>query len=216
MAGIFDDIKNKISDFFDEVKHVADGFGQLGDRLGDIGAGFRESGQGIKHEFVNLGHSVDLGRQDIGRLLQIVGELVYNSLRCGYHKLHGLRCCFIFYIMAFLGRVFYLIVPLTVYILRTCSGIDLRERVRLMHKSLETTDGMVHDVTGFHFIHFPDSVRQKCFTCPGNFTLTGSINAMKQQSEDINYDFKHTIPDLLNEPAKDFRNAATSFRSAFT
>jgi hypothetical protein len=211
-----------MSDFVNALKEVgaffnrvSTGIDEIPKRMKHFKYGFENAFAGIKHEFVNLGHSFKLGGDDIGRLLQMVIELIYNSIRCGYYGMSNLRCCFVFYIASFLGKLLYLIVPLTVYILRTFTGIDLRERVKSMHKSLETTDEMLYDVIGFHFIRFPDSVRKKCFTCPGNFTLSGSIGGIKQQSEDINYDFNHTIPEWLNEPARDFRQAKNEFKQVF-
>jgi len=35
-------------------------------------------------------------------------------------------------------------------------------------------DGLLHDFTGFHFAHFPDSIINGCYSCPAEFSVMGT------------------------------------------
>lgn len=216
MASIFNEFIDKLSDFFNNLKRVGEGIAQIGDRFTHIKHGFDNSFKGIGLEFVNLGKSFKLGGEDIGRLLQLIGQMVYDFLRCAYQLRKNMRCCFIFYIADFIGKLIYMVIPLTVFVLRTFSGIDLRERVKQMHKSIDQSDEMMHHYIGFHLAKYPDSVIRTCYTCPNNFSLRKSIQTIKQQANDIDTDFNHTIPEWLNEPRRVFNDAGKEFKSAFT
>ena len=215
MADIFNEVKDKLNAFFRDLDKIGTSVQRLPNRLYKIKRGFDHSGEGIKLQFINLGKSFALGGQDIGRLFQLLGETVYKFFACFYYIMGNMRCCFIFYLADFLGKLLYFIVPITVFTLRKFTGIDLRERIRQMHRSIDETDEMIYQYVGHHIAKFPDTVIKKCYSCPNHFSLNQSINAIKQQSNDIDVDFNRTIPDMMNEPKHRFGQAERSFYDAF-
>jgi hypothetical protein len=216
MAAIFNDFINKINKFFNDFKKVGDGVAQVSRRFKHIKYGFDNSFQGIKDEFHYLGKSFELGGEDIGRLLQLVGQMVYDFLRCAYQLRKNMRCCFLFYIVDFIGKLLYMGIKLIIFILRLTTTIDLRPRLKQMNESIRQTDDMLHSMIGFYLARYPDSVIRVCYTCPNNFSLKRSIQTIKQQANDIDDDFNHTIPEWLNKPRATFDDAGKEFRSAFT
>ena len=186
---------NKIVNF---VKDVDEAFKSIPKRTKAFAQAFDDVGEGIKLEFVNLGKSINLGFTDIFDLVETVGK-------CGIKTIQNLRICIIWYILDLLGSTLYnIIVVLPVFMIRMITGFDIQPFVNIVHGFIECLDLLFFNFTCYHLIHFPDWVIRDCYTCK-----------FSDKVDKLNLDWGKTIPDLMNQPTKKFKDAEKNFRTVF-
>ena len=183
-------------DFFEKLK---DAFESIPRRVNNFGNAFKGFGKGIELEFVNIGKSLDLGFSDIFNVIGTIGG-------CGIKSLTNLRSCMIWYIMDCIGTTIYAtFVELPIFILKMITGYNIQPYVDKVHCLIEMIDEIVFSYTCYHIIHYPDWVIEKCYTCK-----------FQDKVDKVNRDWNKTIPDLMNEPNKIFKQSEDDFKSVFT
>jgi hypothetical protein len=183
-------------DFFNKLK---DAFKSFPGRIKAFGDAFKFFGEGIRLEFINLGKSLKTGFEDI---FDVVGTLG----KCSIKTLTNFRYCIMWYICDWIGHTLYaIIIELPVFMIKYIFNIDLQEQVNNCHCLLEECDKMIFQCTGFHIIHYPGWVIEKCYSCD-----------YQKKINKINLDFTKTIPAWLNEPTQKFIKAKDSFKKTFT
>jgi hypothetical protein len=201
----FNDMKDAITKPFNDIKEFMDKIGRFFEsiprRINDFIGAFREVGDGINLEFVNLGKSLDLGLLDV---FNVVGR----AATCGIDMIKNFRNCILYYLLDWIGKMMYgVFVEFPVFIIKMVSGgkVDLKpivvDKIVNIFKKL---DKMLHKSTGVHFMHFPDSVLNMCYYC-----------SFDKEVAQLTHDWTDTIPNLLNEPAQKFTNAKHKFESVF-
>jgi hypothetical protein len=120
----------------------------------------------------------------IGRSLKMIGTGAYRELvavgsvppvlvaetgklvKCGVKFAVNITDCWLFYLLDFfIGTVYAIFVRLPLYILYFVLGVDLWPPIRSVYKVADEFDKMLHDMSGMHLIHYPDSITSKCYSC---------------------------------------------------
>jgi hypothetical protein len=161
---------------------------------------FKKVDQGIKLEFVNIGLSLKKGFEDVFDLVGTVGN-------CGINTIKNIRTCMIWYIIDLIGSTLYnIIIVLPIFIVRNVIGFDLQPFVDMIHTYIEKLDSYLQYFTCSKdkFFHFPKWVIKLCYTCE----FDSQIKAIKN-------DWTQTIPNLMEEPNKLFREAGDDFRAVW-
>jgi hypothetical protein len=139
-----------ISDAFNVIKNVFDGVGKV----------FK----GIGEEFDAVGESVEIGVTDIFTLIEFVFIFLGSYIGCGVYFLMNIRNCFFYYLLEILGQILYIPVRICVWIFSLFS-FNLQKYLDIFWSKMEILDRIVYKYGGFHIIHYPRSVRQKCYVC---------------------------------------------------
>lgn len=193
----FMDPINKIVNFVNDVKRA---FDNIPVRVAHFSNAFRKIDEGIKLEFINLGLSLKKGFDDIFDLVGTVGN-------CGIKTITNIRTCMIWYIIDLIGTTLYnIIVVLPIFITRSVIGFNLQPFVDMIHGYIEQLDSLLQYVTCSkeRLFHFPKWVIELCYTCE----FDTQIRAIKT-------DWTETIPRLMNEPTKIFKEAGIEFESVW-
>lgn len=195
-----DDIKNgllaplkPLIEFFQKIDRF---FKSIPCRIKHFNSGFKEFGIGLKMQFDNLGKGLKLGFSDIFSLIGTLGT-------CGIHFIKNLGNCIFYYILEMIGHIIYTIFfVFPMYVIKSITGADMMSYVEQLWKLFYYFDRLLYSMTKMHFMHYPDSIVQQCYTC----------NFMDKVVK-INEDWNHTIPKLLNEPICHFKRSGKHFQS---
>lgn len=207
ILGDLKDLGKKISDFFK-------GLSQLKDRMEKVINSGKLASIGVGHGVEAVGKSFWMTTTDIGDLIWLIGRFTYQWLMCLVALTKELRTCFIFYLADLIGQTLYLVVPISVFLIKHVSGINLEEEVLYMNMLVEKADQEVYDLLGFHFAHFPDSVIQTCYTCPNGFKVRDSLDQIVDRAYKTDYDFNVAIPEMYNLPKRELKQAQSDFNAA--
>lgn len=182
-------------DFFNDL---IEAFKSIPKRVAAFGDAFKDVGDGIKLEFVNLGKGIDLGFNDFFNVVGILGQ-------CGIKSLKNFRSCIMWYILDWIGTTLYAVfVELPVFVIKKFSGIDLQPYVDMIICFIKEIDAVCFEYTCYHFIHFPDWVIEDCYSCK-----------FEESVAKLSLDWNETIPNLLNEPKRKFKSAERNFKKTF-
>jgi hypothetical protein len=169
-------------------------FKTLPRRAKNFSDAFKNVGQGIKLQFVNLGKSLELGFDDTFDVIGTLGT-------CGITYLTNFRTCIMWYILDCIATtLFAVFVELPVFIILKTTGLNLRPYVDVIICFFDTIDAFVFKYTCYHIFHFPDWVIKDCYSCK-----------FEEKVQKLNKDWKETIPALLNEPVQKFLQAKHNF-----
>ena len=211
VLGIF----NKIEDTFNEISKV---LLSIPKRLSNIERGFRLSMEAIGDEVENLGKGLGLGFMKTFDLIGESGTLTINAMECGIDKINYLPQCFPIYvfdmIIYFNKLIFKSIMnAVELYIgFKRNYGIDMNLYMNYFYDTLIYLDKMVHKMTGFHFMRYPDFIMKRCYRCRQNVDTSKII----KKSKEVGRAFNEDLPRMLNEPVAKFKNAQRSFEDAFS
>lgn len=133
----------------------------------------------IDNIFAGIGNIIDGSTSEIRIAFEELGYVFeetqvffeYSSLYLGTY----LAClvkfiinfykCFFYYLVEFIGKIFYLPVLLGIWLINTFIGIDMKPTEQRVWKGLSYFDGIIFAMLGFHIIHFPKHIRKDCYTC---------------------------------------------------
>lgn len=201
------DIGKKIGDFFK-------GLSQLKTRMEKIINSGKMASIGMGHGVEAVGKSAWMTTTDIGDLIWMIGRFTYQWLMCLVALTRELRTCFIFYLVDIIGQMLYLIVPISVFLIKHVSGINLEEEVLYIHLLIEKADQAFYDQLGYHFAHLPDSVNRTCYTCPNGFKVKDGLDEIVDRAYKTDYDFNVAIPEMYNLPKRELKQAQAEFNDA--
>lgn len=122
-----------------------------------IGMTFYYGGKGVGYTFTG-----------IGALIDYTGEYMATNINCGMKFLGNFTSCFWYYALETLGKlIYFLMIKLWFYIAWFASGFNnaIWKAEEDMWAFFEKVDRKVVDNAGFHIIHYPKSVRDKCYNC---------------------------------------------------
>jgi hypothetical protein len=146
-------------------------------------------GRGIWSELGAVGSTAAIFAKDAGTIA-----------KCGAHLVSNLPNCWMFYLLDFTANTLYgIFVDLPVFCIKWVLGVDISPAINIFFDTLEFGDEMVHDATGFHVIHYPESVSKMCYHC--KLPDSGTIGKVKQ---------------LFRRPTKDITDAGHMFVKVFT
>jgi len=97
-------------------------------------------------------------------LMQYVGVFLFTNFFCGIKSLTNLSSCFIYYILDVFAQINYLPISILLFLISFIYS-PIYQLETAFWDWMETVDKKVFGMTGFHFMHYPKSVRDKCYTC---------------------------------------------------
>jgi len=140
-------------------------FKEIGNRFKNFGDGIRDIFLGIGDTFEGVGASLKLGFGDIGTLLEYIFVFIGSYIGCAVYFLTNLKGCIFYYLIEVLGQILYLPVRIFVWLFKTILKVNLQPMLDKLWAFMEKIDQKVYGVAGFHIIHYPRQVRNKCYVC---------------------------------------------------
>jgi hypothetical protein len=190
-------IFSKIADFFNKMERS---FTQMGKGLGNIFTGLLVDGpQG-------LGEGLSKGFTDIGVLLFWAGEYFFSNMKCGVHFIQNLNICFSYYVLDTIRFILYSPVTFIKWLVWEVGGHDLTDFENQIWSYIYDIDMM----TGIHAFKYSKDINNRCYNCKRLKVL-----ALKNKSNQINYDFMKKMPILLNKGSDRMKKGGDEFLAAF-
>jgi len=138
----------------------------------ELGARFRDLGLGVTNVFKGVGEEFEGVIEGTGILIEDILDFVITSyvflgsnMICGIYFLGNIKECIIYYILQMIGTFLYLPVRIFVWFFKTINIVDLQPVLDKIWEIMEKIDIIIYKYCKFHIIHFPKSVREKCFVC---------------------------------------------------
>lgn len=122
---------------------------------------------------------------------QYLGVFAFTNLFCAMQMIQNFTSCFFWYALDIFGKILYL-VPQIFILFFTFLGIPATELETKIWNGLESLDRIVVDASGYHLIHFPKSVRDRCYNCKRL-----STSALINKANDAFGDIKDPIVPLM-------------------
>jgi len=134
--------------------------------------------------------------------VQYLGVFAFTNLFCAMQMIQNFTSCFFWYALDIFGKILYLIPQLIIMFL-VFLGIPADDLETQFWIFMEDIDRMVVDASGFHIIHFPKDIRDKCFNCKRLKT-----SALINKANDAFGDLKDPILPLMTGGIVDMFNGA--------
>jgi hypothetical protein len=137
-------------------------------RIGDIFEGIINGLVTFADGFVEEVEGFPVGAYDIiqnsGVVILYVVEYIAGYIYCFFKLLGNIKYCFIFYLIHTVGIILYLPFNFVVFFV-SLFRIPAYQMEQQFWDKMEDYDQMVLTATGYHLIHFPKNVRDKCYKC---------------------------------------------------
>jgi hypothetical protein len=170
---------------------VIDFFKSIPRRVKNMGDGFNNIFGGIGSEFVALGMSAELGFNDIKTMLIYIFEFLKTYIQCSIYFITNIRACIFYYLIDAFGQILYIFPRLLLWGLYMF-GLDLYPVEKQIWDIMEKIDRFVFKMASFHIIHWPKSVRDKCYNCKRL-----KMSVLTNKAKEVDYDFKVKIPQIM-------------------
>jgi hypothetical protein len=157
---------------------------RVGDKIKEFGDGLRDIFEGVGKEIDGVGAGINLGFKDVGLLIEYCFILLGSYLACGVYFITQLPKCMFYYVLEWIGQVLYLPVRIFVWVMKTFFKIKLQKYLDKFWRFMEKVDLIIYKHAKFHIIHYPRSVRERCYVCK---RLKDQV--ITRQSNTVNYDF---------------------------
>jgi hypothetical protein len=168
-----------------DLGKAASFFKQLGERFKFFGDGIRDIFQGLGVAMEGVGDGLKLGLGDIGLLLEYVFLFLGSNIGCGIYFITNLRGCIFYYLIEVIGQIVYLPFRIFIWILKQLFKLNIQPQVDKIWGLMEKADKLVYEYAGFHIIHYPHEVRQKCYVCKRL-----SQRPVNRQGQNVKYDWQ--------------------------
>ena len=131
------------------------------------GEGLFQIFEGVGQEFIEFPQGAFIGALSGAKLAHSVGVFGISTFFCGLQMMENFTSCIFYYILEIIGKTLYFI-PMLVFMMLDFVGgkgkIGSKIETNLW-SLLEKLDRFTIDRFGFHIIHFPKSIRDKCYNC---------------------------------------------------
>jgi hypothetical protein len=215
------DFFNKIGDFFNKIGRFFKALEQLGPRFQRLGNFFPDLGKALQAEFNNLGTSLKTGFDDIFKVIEEAFKYTVNvlsvSFNCFIKFIQNFQFCSVFYFLDLLYYILYgMFYQFPLFLLKQITGVDMSGIVNdIWNQVVIPLDDLIHDLTkGYHFIHWPDFVFDRCYACDV-MSAAGDTDKLFRAIDNINDDWKYQIPIWLNQPRQMFIEAGEDVTQMF-
>jgi len=184
-----------------------------------VGKVFKNLGLAIKYiiyDALILGLGRDLGLGFWFGILHILyfvqysGEYMLTNLFCGVKFFQNFTKCFFWYVLDILGKLTYLIFFTLPILFLEAICLPAKKVESYIWDRLEELDRCIFDLFGFHIIHFPKSVRDRCYNCK---RLKEDV--FTRQGKQFQHDVDHEINPLMTSWIKKFKKGGDMFVDAF-
>lgn len=130
----------------------------------EIVMGIKDIFLGLAREFQEFPQGAFYLGVHLAIFIQYLGVFVFTNLFCAMQMIQNFTSCFFWYALDIFGKILYL-VPQVFILIFSLFGIPAREMEKNIWDALESVDRLVVDMSGYHLIHFPKSVRDRCYNC---------------------------------------------------
>jgi hypothetical protein len=178
-----------------------------------VGIGLARIFKGVAREMIELPAAISIGAIGASRFIQSVWVFGISNFFCGMKLMGNFTSCALYYLLEIIGSILYLIPTLVFMVLDWLTGA--RKLGTLIESTvwslLEKLDRMTIDNLGFHVIHFPKSVRDKCYNCRRLKPI-----AFVRKATDFASDINDPIIPLATGGIQDIFNGFKRIVNAFT
>ena len=200
LEDILESLKSMIMDVVDGIDDMITNFERLiclfesfPVRAENILHGFNNIFIGIGEQFELFIQAGEMGFKETSRYAKLSGIYTHNYIQCLFKFLRNSYKCFFYYILDLIGKILYIPFSLLFWLSKTLFGIDLYPIETRTWKFLELINNFVFSTLGFHIIHFPQKVREDCYSC-----VRLSSNTVKKQGHIVSRTFNKDIPELIS------------------
>ena len=130
----------------------------------EIVMGIKDIFLGLAREFQEFPQGAFYLGVHLAIFIQYLGVFVFTNLFCAMQMIQNFTSCFFWYALDIFGKILYL-VPQVFILIFSLFGIPAREMEKNIWDALESVDRSVVDMSGYHLIHFPKNVRDRCYNC---------------------------------------------------
>jgi len=156
---------DKLIDGFKQLGQMFGKIGKLFDAITEVGKGMGEIGQGVVQEVEGVPFGAWYAAMDLVVFIQYLWEFFITNFICGMKSMKNLRDCMFWYILDIIGKIIYL-VPTMFFIglnlLYDGVGTKIEKKI---WNFLAFIDLCTISWFKVHIIHFPKSIREKCYSC---------------------------------------------------
>jgi hypothetical protein len=178
-----------------------------------VGIGLAKIFKGVAREMIELPAAITIGAIGASRFIQSLWVFGISNFFCGMKLMGNFTSCALYYLLEIIGSILYLIPLLVFMVLDWLTGA--RKLGSLIENTiwslLEKLDRMTIDNLGFHVIHFPKSVRDKCYNCRRLKPM-----AFVRKATDFASDISNPIIPLATGGIQDIFNGFKRIVNAFT
>jgi hypothetical protein len=138
----------------------------LPQRFGNILTGLLNIFFGVAVALKDVGVISGIVFIDFFILMMYSWEFVRTYTICGVQFAGNITNCIFYYIIDIIVNFLTLLfVHLPLWLLLNFLGINLYKEMQKMYDMLEKLDQIILNYVGFHIIHWPKNVRDKCYNC---------------------------------------------------
>ena len=203
------DIINGIRMMIETFRRIICFLGSVPTRIRNINAGFANIFKGINAEFDAIGKSFNMGFSSLSVLGLYIGELISTYVGCGFKFFENFFDCIFYYIVDALLYIIYLPIKIIIWGFKQFS-IDFSYVEERVYNGLKTLNDFLYPITGFHIIHWPKPVREKCYLCKRL-----KVEAVNNKVNDVGVTFKEKIPKNFGKSRHLFRIGKRQFEEIF-
>ena len=146
--------------------------------------GIKDIFLGLAREFQEFPQGAYYFGVHVAIFIQYLGVFMFTNLFCAMQMIQNFTSCFFWYALDIFGKILYL-VPQIFILFFTLLGVPARDIEKQIWDGLESLDRIVVDASGYHLIHFPKSIRDKCYNCK-RLSTNALIGRAADAFEDIN------------------------------
>ena len=214
--GFIEDVVNGVKYMIETFKRIICFLASVPKRIQNINAGFENIFNGINEEFDAIGKGFGMGVESISLFGIYIGEFIKTYSVCGFKFVSNFFGCVFYYIIDIfiycLKTIIYLFIQSIYWLVFTLFKIDVSYVDKQVYLALAEVDKIISPYLGFKFldIHWPKSVRDKCYLCK---RLKSS--AVKKKATNIGVTFNEKIPNLFGKSRGMMRRGRHQFEEIF-
>lgn len=207
--GFIQDIINGIKEMIQAFRRIICFLGTVPTRIRNLNAGFSNIFKGINAEFDAIGKSFNMGFSSINVLALYIGELISTYIGCGFKFFANFFDCIFYYIVDAVLYIIYLPIKIIIWGFKLFS-IDFTYIEERVYNGLKTLNDFLYPIIGFHIIHWPKPVREKCYLCKRL-----KVEAVNNKAKDVSVTFNEKIPKNFGKSRNLFRIGKRQFDEVF-
>lgn len=150
----------------------------------EVVMGIKDIFLGLAREFQEFPQGAFYFAVHIAIFIQYLGVFIFTNLFCAMQMIQNFTSCFFWYALDIFGKILYL-VPQIFILFFSLLGVPARDIEKQIWDGLESLDRIVVDASGYHLIHFPKDIRDKCYNCR-RLSTSALIGRAAATFEDIN------------------------------
>lgn len=150
----------------------------------EVVMGIKDIFLGLAREFQEFPQGAYYFGVHVAIFIQYLGVFMFTNLFCAMQMIQNFTSCFFWYALDIFGKILYL-VPQVFILFFSLLGVPARDIEKQIWDGLESLDRIVVDASGYHLIHFPKSIRDKCYNCK-RLSTNALIGRAADAFEDIN------------------------------